>query len=190
MKKNFYPEWQAGIIADIQLTSRLYLQPQLQVTIKGKSKYINTDIDPSVRRVDTRFRNTSLELPVNLVYKYPLGKGKLIGGGGGYIARGLGGRSRVTYYFRDGHEMVYKYGLKFKSDVSQEDEAQYNGYSRPIDLGLNFVTGYELKNGLAFKLNYSLGLKDKTPTYTREVSTKSKDRYFAATVSYLINRKA
>ena len=192
MKKSFSPAWQAGLLADIQLTGRLYLQPQLLVSVKGNSGYIDAKYDPTIRRLEAKSHSTYLELPVNVVYKHPLGKGKLIAGGGGYIARGLSGGSSTTYYFRDGHKDVYKYGLKFKSKLSSAEMEQYTYvYQKTIDLGLNFVTGYELKNGLSFKLNYSMGLKSKTPTYQdREITTKSKNRYFAASISYLMSRRS
>ncbi len=74
----------AGVIADLNLTEFLALQPGLLYTGKG----IKFENDLQKLTYSPRY----LELPVNLVFKTPTGNAKFFIGAGPYAAVGLGGK--------------------------------------------------------------------------------------------------
>ena len=74
-----------------------------------------------------------IEVPVNLVAKMEAGPGKIFVGAGPYLALGVGGNN----------------GVKF-------GENAFN----PIDLGVNFMLGYQMANGFSVNGGYGLGFSD------------------------------
>jgi hypothetical protein len=75
-----------------------------------------------------------LEVPLNVLYEYPLGPGSLRGGLGPYFAEGIGGGGANGVYGENA-----------------------GGFKR-FDGGLNFMVGYKLPMGLYLDLGYDLGL--------------------------------
>ena len=99
LEKKFYLLWHAGVAADIPIAGRFYLQPQLLVSAKGGNSEVR-DLDRNVyftSDLTSKVRLLYLELPVNVLYKLPLGPGKLIAGAGPYIAYGLGGKGQRIF---------------------------------------------------------------------------------------------
>jgi len=197
-KKKFFPQWHAGVAADIPLLGRFYLQPQLLVSVKG-SHTEGKDQDSSVSFVSewsAKGRLTYLELPVNVLYKQPLGQGKLIVGAGPYIAYGLGGKVRTSGRYQNGETFNVGTEVRFehKKQYTFGEPFQYS-YHKPFDAGLNFIAGYELSNGLCFQVSYSLGLTNITPSDamlddgTTEITWGDvKNRYLALSVGYFLRR--
>ena len=197
-KKKFFPQWHAGVAADIPLAGRFYLQPQLLASVKGshtEAKGLDSSVS-SVSAWSAKGRLMYLELPVNVLYKQPLGRGKLIVGTGPYIAYGLGGKVRVSGRYQDGEP--YNVGTKVRFENKKQytfgEPFQYS-YHKPFDAGLNFIAGYELGNGLCFQVNYSLGLTNITPSDamlddgTTEITWGDvKNRYLALSVGYFLRR--
>ncbi|WP_159442191.1 porin family protein [Chitinophaga niabensis] len=182
-ESRYVPKWHAGLMADIHLVKRFYLQPQVLISKKGVK--MEGSRSQGILYHENFFKAdlTYLEVPVNLLYKVPAGKGKLAVGAGVYCARGLSGKydeRGITVAtdgsFRSGHAMT--------GDIRFEKEApaQPTGYQvyKKYDRGLNFIAGYEFKNGLLFNVNYSLGLTD---VYTYEPETR-KNRYFGISAGY------
>ncbi|WP_158642547.1 porin family protein [Chitinophaga japonensis] len=154
--------WHAGAIADFELAENFALQPQLLVSTKGYK----------AEGIDESFKLTYLELPVNFLYKHELGAGKIFGGFGPYLAMGLSGKYG---------EVDVKFDGKKDEELGETDE---DIHGKRMDAGANFIAGYELKNGLLFSVNYSLGLTDVDPN-----GTKSKNGYFGISVGYLFKTK-
>lgn len=190
--------WHAGMVADIPLAGRFYLQPQLLASVKG-SGYEAHDLDTNVyfstRGVSNKTRMVYLEIPVNILYKHPLGPGKLIAGAGPYIAYGLGGKSRTAITTRNGETSISEMTIKFKNETHPNDEefGKYE-YYKPLDGGLNFIAGYELNNGLCFNVNYSLGLMNTAPSDgvlpdgTHISHGTRKNSYFGLSVGYFLRK--
>jgi hypothetical protein len=188
--------WHAGVVADIPLAGRFYLQPQLLASVKGSRSELH-NLDSTVyfliSDVSAKTRMVYLELPVNVLYKHKLGPGKLIAGGGPYIAYGLGGKSSSTLTYRRGEQVSSESTIKFKNETHPSDEelSKYT-YYKPLDAGLNFIAGYELNNGLCFNVNYSLGLTNIEPSETIQpngthiVYGTSKNSYVGLSVGYFL----
>ncbi|ACU64538.1 porin family protein [Chitinophaga pinensis] len=191
------PSWRAGIMADVKLIGKFYLQPQLLISRKGNHTYIGNADQPAAFIFDVHEKThlTYLELPVNLVLKFPLGSGKFITGAGGYIAYGLGGKDKITGTERaTGADYERKIDVKFEKEPHlAEADFGKTTYYRPIDLELNFLAGYEFKNGLGLNFTYSPGLKNMAPPpivigpstiiYNRRMNT-----YAGLSVTYMLKK--
>jgi hypothetical protein len=108
-----------------------------------------------------------LELPLDFVYKLPAGPGNLFVGVGPSFAFGISGKS--------------------KSDGDSEDIEFGNGDDeiKPLDLGGNFLAGYELSNGLFLSLNYNLGFSN----ISNSEEGKINNNYFGIRLGYLFGGK-
>ena len=157
MKNAHFSAWHAGAIMETKLVGNVYLQPQLLVSRKGGGYVYNNsaNIYPYVK---VAYHLTYLELPLNVIYKF---KPNFYAGAGPYFARGLGGNARAigrenvnpNENFPANYDINRDIVFKSKMPNSTGDKM----YLRPWDIGLNFIAGYELKNGLFFNANYSLG---------------------------------
>jgi opacity protein-like surface antigen len=148
-----------GGFANIALSDKLTLQPGLNFTQKGGKE--------SVGDVDYSATLNYLEIPVNLLYNIEAGSGSVILGAGPTIGYGLSGKSKAEFE-GDSESSDIKFG-------SDEDEDDY----KPFELGLNFVAGYKLSNGLSFALNYNLG-----SNIALGDGAKANNRYFGIRIGY------
>ena len=187
-ESKYVPKWHAGLIADIHLVKRFYLQPQILISKKGVKMEGTRSYGNIYHEISYKADLTYLEMPVNLLYKIPVGKSKLAVGAGVYCARGLSGK-----YNQHGHTVAtdgsFRTGFTGTGKIRFENEeparpTEYQVYKK-YDRGLNFIAGYEFKNGLIFNINYSLGLTDVYP-YEHDVR---KNRYFGLSAGYLLKVK-
>lgn len=180
--------WRAGIAADVPLAANFYLQPQLLVSAKGgKSEQRHMAVgDGTFFDANAKVSLVYLELPLNLVYKFPLGPGKLLAGAGPYIAYGLGGSSSAIAVLDNGEAQHIDYNVKFRNESGPVlgDDGKIYLFYRPWDVGANILTGYEFNNGLSLNINYSLGLTNISPS---DLNTL-KNHYFGITVGYFLRK--
>jgi hypothetical protein len=102
---------------------------------------------------------STLEIPVNFIYKPVLGTGRLIAGLGPYVDFGIAGKQ--TY---SGTGAPADKDIKFQKTVSTNESTDY-AYYRGFGAGGNLLFGYEFANRLSFQLNAQLGLTDIRPDY-------------------------
>ncbi|RZK69018.1 MAG: PorT family protein, partial [Pedobacter sp.] len=95
-----------------------------------------------------------LEIPVNVVGKIPAGSGNVFVGAGPYFGYALSGKSKAKVSVSGG-------GIN-ESDSSKEDLefGSEDGEFKRVELGVNFLGGYQLKNGLNINFGYGLGLSN------------------------------
>lgn len=150
--------FQAGIIGDFNLSDFIALQPGLLVTGKGSKTQSG---DPSDANY---FKATSnpiyIEVPLNLVFKAPLGSDtKFFAGGGPYLAVGIAGKNKTEGKI---------FGASFSSEKNIEwsdddpttldyDEGAGFGILKRFDYGLNGTAGIETK-AIVLSANYGFGL--------------------------------
>jgi len=156
--------------ADIGISEKFSFQPGL--SFQGKGAKI--DVNESGMYVRSTDNISYLEVPLNGVLYLPLGEGNLFIGAGPYVALGLFGKS--------------KYETNFPVEESGEEDAKFGNSEddnvAPIDLGLNFMLGYQLKSGLLFNAGYGLGLANTIPKDLRENGTKSNNKVFSISVGF------
>ena len=150
--------FQAGVIGDFNLSDFIALQPGLLVTGKGSKTQSG---DPSDANY---FKATSnpiyIEVPLNLVFKAPLGSDtKFFAGGGPYLAVGIAGKNKTEGKI---------FGASFSSEKNIEwsdddpttldyDEGAGFGILKRFDYGLNGTAGIETKT-IVLSANYGFGL--------------------------------
>jgi len=169
----------AGGVADISLAENFSLQPQLLFIMKGgKAEGYSENVGGvEISYPETKLTLNYLELPVNFLYKHEAGAGSIFVGAGPYLGFGLSGKVKAG-----DEDMDVKFDGKKESELEGEDATV--GHLKRLDAGANFLAGYELKNGLLFGVNYSLGLTNLDPD-----GGKSKNNYFGISVGYLFKTK-
>jgi hypothetical protein len=88
VNNKFITGFHGGADVEFRISSHFYLRPGILYTTKGYSEYILFYVNP---RYFT-YRVSYIEMPVNLLFKQPLGKGLLLTGIGAYYAVALNGK--------------------------------------------------------------------------------------------------
>ncbi len=156
------PTWNAGVFAELPLTTEFFVRPELVYAVKG---YKNEDND-------TKVSLSYVELPVTFLYKAALTGGNVMIGFGPYIAMGIGGK------VKNGSSS----DIKFKNDITQQENSQ--NFYKPLDAGAKVYAGYELNNGLSFSLETSLGLVNIKPKVAGNDNGDAKNVGFGFAIGY------
>ena len=134
------PGFNAGVTVDIPFGRDFYFQPGLLFSTKGAKQ----DLGDETGKLTLNY----LELPLNFVYKAPVGTGAVLLGAGPYAAYGIGGKYKVGDESAD---------VKFKKEP-ENGGADDAIYFKPFDAGLNLLVGYEFTPNISLQLNAQLGL--------------------------------
>lgn len=152
--------FQVGVIGDVKLgTSFLSLQPGLLYT--GKGSKIQKGTAGQAGYYKQSFNPMYLEVPVNLVFKAPLGRSnRFFIGAGPYAAIGIAGKVKTegTNILRQTYSR--EQSIEFSNDdptTFNEEEGAGLGLVRRFDYGVNGTAGIEGKS-MVFGVNYGLGL--------------------------------
>jgi len=167
--------FQVGLIADLNLSPFLAIQPGVIFTGKGTKSQSGNPEDATWYRATTN--PYYIEVPVNLVFKAPLGEGP-------YAAMGIAGKNKT-----DGK----LFGTSFSSEKSIEwsnddpttstEENTGFGIMRRFDYGLNGTAGVEI-NSLVLSANYGYGLAKLQSGSNSTDDDKNKNRVLSFTVGY------
>ena len=152
-----------GLTLDFAITENLAIQPGVSLLSKGLvskgSVSFNTFGEGYYSKSFDQYKSYYIEVPINMVYAFKLGSGKLIGGLGPYYGVAVGGRlafndenNFVSNYFPTAPSSSGYIGIKYGKEGA--------GQLRRNDFGLNGSLGYELKNGFGLQAGYSMGLVD------------------------------
>lgn len=167
----FFEDWEVyprfgfsgGFLIDFTLFKNLSLQPEFLLTMKGCKREGYTDIinayDPDITLYHDAFlvwkvNFTYIEIPINIIYKIPVKAGSIYVGTGPYLAYGISGKSKITHSYNGiniDDEMIES---AKKSNLFTGENKMY----KPFDFGLNFLAGYEFKNGFFLNAGYSFSL--------------------------------
>lgn len=157
------PGFHAGMELEIPVLNKLYFQPGLFFITKGFSKGWKTQIDATAYY---------LELPLNILFKPDIGKGKLLFSAGPYVEYGLGGKWKTPEINHGGAwiDITFPmYGnLEFTNNASADNMysiiygSDYT-YGRPFDFGVNVIIGYQFSGNLLVQLNGQMGMANLAP---------------------------
>lgn len=178
--------WHADLMLNIPLIDRVYLQPYFRYIRKGAvirdQPWLKPDVPGMLVSKGRRMELNYLELPLNVVYKLPLGKGHLTGGLGPYVGYGLSGRySFMTT--KDGETVSQDFrDVRFSRGSGGDDNMI--GMSR-WDAGAHFSVGYEFFSSFTVSANCNIGMKD----VDRSEFTRSRNQYVGLSVGFLFNRE-
>lgn len=193
-----------GGVVNIQFTDFLALQPALMFIKKGASEDFEEikDNNPEISSLSgfSRLKVGYIEVPINVAAGLDLGPGQIQVFFGPYIAFALFGRQRVDFTYRliNGESGFEKdtYYLRFKNKVLEsdwedyEDDDDFFGFQKLIDMGLNFGIGYKYQ-AILFNFGYSLGLTNLEPKQSdiNEKNYKYSNRVIYFNVAWLFGEE-
>jgi hypothetical protein len=178
--KNTLTSFNAGVMGTFGISKIIDIETGLLFTGKGvKAESIVNDNN----YVKSKFNPYYIELPVNLLVKFPIsGTSHLFVNAGPYAAVGVAGKSKVETKFL-GVTTNSESNIQFNNDdptTSQQEDASYSKIKR-FDYGLNFGGGVAFKS-LILKANYGLGLAKINSTQTNN-SDDQKNKYRTVSLS-------
>ncbi len=141
-----------GMIVEYAFNDNLSLQSGLAYSMMGatlaaqSASYSGLNLSIGQSSININY----IHIPINIIYKVDAGRGKFFIGGGPYIAYGISGTIKTGAIKLDtlGSLPASSTNISFGSDSSS---------IKAFDYGINILTGYELANGLLFKIGYSYG---------------------------------
>jgi len=151
--------YHAGAVVNIPIVSEFYFQPGIILSTKGSKNVFGI--------LTTTTRMSYLEIPLNIVYKAPLGVGYVMLGFGPYVAYGIGGK--VT---TEGGPVAVETSIEYKNIVESGDPID-GKYYKALDAGGNIFFGYELPGGIFAKINAQLGMLKINPEDQRMLIDQS-----------------
>lgn len=169
--------YQAGLMADLGLSSHFSIRPALLVNAKGFSTEIDIRDKNGQRENVARavLRLIYTEMPVLLVYKGNLGKSwRWYGGVGPYAGIGITGK------FKTNSDILENQKIKF---TFQKNSTFMGNVYKRMDYGLNATAGVEVKRVL-LGINYSYGLTSMQARDREPDIAKLYNRTLALTAGY------
>ena len=147
-----------GIVGDLYLANVLSFQPGLLFTGKGSKTEAGQSSDANYYKATTN--PLYLEIPANLVFKFPLAaNAKIYAGAGPYLAIGIAGKNKVEGKVA-GVGFESKENIEWSNDdpttLNNEEGAGF-GILRRFDYGLNALAGVEFDK-LIIGAGYGHGL--------------------------------
>lgn len=159
-----------GGTIDYPISERFALQPGLTLIGKGgKTEVFESNFEPKnlfsfqgTYELSTMY----LEVPVNAMFNFNLGAGKIFFGVGPYYAFAISGKAKRN-------------GMATSSSITtisskQDVEFGSNKDYKTGDFGLNFLAGYQLKSGFNIHAGYGLGLTNIDTDGFNETSLKNR----------------
>lgn len=174
----------AGIVADFPLAGIFSIQPGLFFTGKGTESESGDAASPTYFRAESN--PYYVELPVNFVFKLPLGSGtRLFAGAGPYLAVGVAGKNKVEGKYL-GVAFSSEQDIEFSDDdpttLDYEEGAGF-GIMKRFDYGLNGTAGIEGKS-MTFSVNYGLGLAKLQSGSNSSENNKNKHRVWSFSIGF------
>ncbi len=159
VKSGMVGGFHGGVFMEMPIKGHLYFHPNLLFTMKG---YKN----PGWPDLETHAYY--LEMPLNVIYKLPLGNRNLLLGVGPYLGYGLGGKWKISPNPDRDFYLGMEGNLAFKNESSSEDfnSVIYGStlvYGKPLDFGGNVLVGYEISRHVSLQLTGQMGLINLAP---------------------------
>jgi len=183
---NMLTSFQVGFIGNVPLTgSVLSLQPGILFTAKGSKIQRGNPSDNGY------YKQTSnpyyIEVPVNLVFKAPIGKDtRFFAGAGPYLAVGIAGKNKTEGRTILGTTFNSERDIQFSDDdptTFSEEEGTGFGVLKRFDYGLNGTAGIEGKS-VVLGVNYGLGLAKLQSGSNSSQDNNNKHRVLSFTLGF------
>ncbi|MFD0765156.1 porin family protein [Mucilaginibacter lutimaris] len=159
------PSFSAGAYANLSLGS-VTIQPAVYYSAKGGKTTEEVAVGDIIYRAYGNMRLSYIQVPVNVVYNIPAGRGSYFLGAGPYIATAL--------------KASFKPISVDDNDVNNWPTTKYelgsgdNNTITRFDYGVNMLAGYQFVNGITINAGYDVGFSNiKTETYLYR-STKTR----------------
>jgi hypothetical protein len=156
-----------GAVADIGFEN-VSLQPGILYSTKGGTYGSDAEAGGSVK-----LTLNYIEVPVNILYHFPVVVGKVFIGGGPYVGYGISGKGTLTGSATSTGSGTESQNLTFGSGPDDTKNPDY---------GINFLGGIRFKTGLSLSIGYGLGLgnlsNDTSGTIKNNVTSVSIGYFF------------
>lgn len=164
--------YHVGVNVLIPVAPEFYFQPGLLFTTKGTKNTTGV--------LTSTYSISSIELPLNLVYRGAVGNGYILLGFGPYVSYGLMGKAK-----HEGGDLSYESDVEFTNVVEVGDPLTVS-YFKALDAGGNVFIGYEMAGGIFVQLNTQLGMLNIKPEDKRLPSDESvvKNTGFGLSLGY------
>lgn len=175
------PGMHLGMIAEIPLSGRLFLQPGMMYMAKGRKFYMRNDTTASVVS-DTMSLSHNLsvnyiEIPFNITYKLPLSsKANFLLSAGPYLGLFYNGKQKFE-------TRIYSTS-SFKNEESNVETGNEAGKVKTIDAGFNARAGFEIGSVMITGF-MSQGL---TNFYTASYDATFKHRVKGISIGFWLNK--
>ncbi|HVG12860.1 MAG TPA: porin family protein [Flavisolibacter sp.] len=182
---NSLTSFQVGFVGDVPLAGKfISLQPGVLFTGKGSKLQRGTATENGY------FKQTSnpyyIEVPVNLVFKAPIGgDNRFFIGAGPYLGVGITGKNKT-----EGRNILGTYNgesdIQFSNDdpsTLSEEEGTGFGVIKRFDYGLNGTVGIEGKS-IVLGVGYGLGLAKLQSGSNNNQDNNNKHRVLSFTVGF------
>jgi Outer membrane protein beta-barrel domain len=156
----------AGVLVDIPAGNHFSFQPAVNFVQKGTKDQQGTE--------KIKLTVNAIEVPLNFVYNAPGNKGNFFIGAGPSIAFAISGKGK----YDDGTNSV---SVDLHFGTGDDD------IMKGLDVGANFITGFQFQSGLLFSVNYNAGLNNLSTGGSADGTLKS--HYFGIKLGYLLNSK-
>lgn len=142
-----------GVNFNFPISDNLYIAPG--IFYNGKGTKVNNEQTILTTTVKTEGKSSLgyIEVPINVLYRYPIGDGALMINAGPYVAYGIAGKNKFDVTTTIGSNDPVTVTNDNKVDFGS-DAAQTNAF----DYGINAGVGYELPMGLFIRAQYGYGL--------------------------------
>lgn len=183
---NSLTSFQVGIVGDFDLAGDLItLQPGILFT--GKGSKVQRGTSGQAGYFQQTFNPRYIEVPVNLVFKAPLGNSsRLFAGAGPYLAVGVGGKSKTEGTRAVLGNYSIEQDIRFSNDdpttFNQEEGTGLNVVKR-FDYGFNGTAGIEGKS-IVLGVNYGLGLAKLQSGTNNNQDNNNKHRVLSFTLGF------
>ena len=169
----------AGGLAEIPIGSKLAFRPELNFIQKGSKSAFTTDKNDITLNY--------IEVPLNVVYKLPLGTGNFFFGLGPSVAFGISGKNKYTDETDPTNNVTYdiKFDGKKESEINNGN-GDGKQHLKAFDFGANILAGYKLGMGVFFKLGYTYDFMNINPD-TGLYNASYKNSGFNIVVGYLFS---
>jgi Outer membrane protein beta-barrel domain len=158
-----------GILLDVPMEKIGSFQPGLNYIGKNSK---DTYTDNTGQVVKTKTTLSYLEVPINVLFRIPGGRGKVTVGGGVSAAMALDGQKSTVA----GSSVNVDKKLDF-GDLTTDDYGKY-------DFGINALAGYEFRNDFFVTINYNYGIN--RLFVGGDPKNKLYNRYIALRAGFLI----
>jgi Outer membrane protein beta-barrel domain len=173
-----------GIVGDLYLANVLSFQPGILFTGKGSKTQSGQESDANFYRATTN--PLYIEIPANLVLKFPLASNaKIYAGAGPYLAIGIAGKNKVEGKVA-GVDFESKEDIEWSNDdpttLNNEEGAGF-GIMRRFDYGINALAGVEFDK-LIIGAGYGLGLAKLQSGTDNSSDDNNKNRVWSFSLGY------
>lgn len=149
------PSLKFGAAVNIPVLKGLYVQPGLFYAGKGVRFSEEQTISGVTAKAKMRINLDYLEIPVNLMYRYKIGKaGSIFATAGPYLGFALSGKIKADFEVGPPANIKESETEDLKIGKDRSDDI------KPLDFGLNFGVGYQLPFGVFLRAQYGLGLSN------------------------------